>query len=50
MAEVRTAVLYEKSHSVVRCDYVWRRTDLWINFPWSDKDPVAKRAWAVRDA
>ncbi len=50
VAEVRTAVLYEKPHSVVRCDYVWKRTGLWINFPWSDKDPVAKRAWAVRDA
>ena len=33
--EVRTAVLYEKPHSVVRCDYVWRRTDRWIDFPWS---------------
>ena len=44
VAEVRTAVLYEKSHSVVQCDYVWRRTDKWINFPWSDKAPVAKRA------
>jgi hypoxanthine phosphoribosyltransferase len=50
VAEVRTGVLYEKSHSVVRCDYVWKRTDLWINFPWSDQDPVAKREWAVRDA
>ena len=50
VAEVRTAVLYEKSHSVVRCDYVWRRTDLWINFPWSDKEPVINRAGAVRDA
>ena len=50
VAEVRTAVLYEKSHSVVRCDYVWKRTDQWINFPWSDKDPVAKRDWTVRDA
>ncbi len=49
VAEVRTAVLYEKSHSVVQCDYVWKRTDLWINFPWSDKDPVAKRAGSVRD-
>ena len=39
VAEVRTAVLYEKSHSVVQCDYVWKRTDLWINFPWSDKEP-----------
>jgi uncharacterized protein len=33
--DVRTAVLYEKSSSVVRCDFVWRRTDRWINFPWS---------------
>ena len=33
--EVRTAVLYEKPHSVVRCDFVWRRTERWINFPWS---------------
>jgi hypothetical protein len=33
--DVRTAVLYEKPHSVVRCDYVWRRTDRWVNFPWS---------------
>ena len=50
VGEVRTAVLYEKSHSVVRCDYVWKRTDRWINFPWSDQPPVAKREWAVRDA
>jgi uncharacterized protein len=33
--EVRTAVLYEKPRSVVRCDFVWRRTNRWINFPWS---------------
>ncbi|MGI9645812.1 MAG: phosphoribosyltransferase [Ilumatobacteraceae bacterium] len=50
VGEVRTGVLYEKSHSVVKCDYIWRKTDKWINFPWSDKDPVAKRAWAVNDA
>ena len=35
VAEVRTAVLYEKPTSVVSCDYVWRRTDGWIDFPWS---------------
>jgi hypoxanthine phosphoribosyltransferase len=40
VGEVRTAVLYEKSRSLVKCDYVWRRTDLWIVFPWSDRDPV----------
>jgi hypoxanthine phosphoribosyltransferase len=33
--DVRTAVLYEKPQSVVRSDFVWRRTDKWINFPWS---------------
>lgn len=40
LGEVRTAVLYEKSRSVVRCDYVWRRTDLWIDFPWSSEPPL----------
>ncbi len=40
VAEVRSAVLYEKTRSVVRCDYVWRRTDRWITFPWSAEDPV----------
>ena|SRR5436190_4862602 len=41
VAEVRTAVLYEKPRSTVRCDYVWRRTDRWIDFPWSVEAPVA---------
>jgi len=40
VAEVRTAVLYEKSHSLVKCDYVWKQTDQWINFPWSTEPPV----------
>ncbi len=35
VAQARCAVLYEKSHSAVRCEYVWRRTDRWIDFPWS---------------
>ena len=52
VAEVRCAVLYEKPRSVVHCEYVWKRTDLWINFPWSDKPPVAtpRGAAAVNDA
>ena len=50
VGEVRTAVVYEKPHSVVQCDYVWRRTDLWINFPWSDKPPVVEREGIVADA
>ena len=40
VADLRTAVLYEKSRSVVRADYVWRRTDRWIDFPWSTLAPI----------
>jgi hypoxanthine phosphoribosyltransferase len=40
VAEVRCAVLYEKPRSTVKCEYVWRRTDRWIVFPWSAEDPV----------
>ncbi len=40
VAEVRSAVLYEKSHSVEKPDYAWRHTDLWIEFPWSVEPPV----------
>ena len=40
VAEVRCAVLYEKSRSTVSCEYVWRRTDAWIEFPWSIRPPV----------
>jgi uncharacterized protein len=44
VAEVRAAVLYEKSRSVVKCEYVWQRTDQWINFPWSDQPPIVTPA------
>ncbi|NBM15112.1 phosphoribosyltransferase [Streptomyces sp. GC420] len=42
VAEVRSAVIYEKSQSLVKCEYVWKRTDDWINFPWSALPPVHK--------
>ena len=42
VADVRCAVVYEKPHSSVRCEYVWRRTDRWIEFPWSSQPPVAR--------
>jgi hypoxanthine phosphoribosyltransferase len=35
VADARCAVLYQKPRSTVDCEYVWRRTDRWINFPWS---------------
>jgi len=40
VAEVRAAVLYEKPRSIVNCEYVWRRADRWIVFPWSAEAPV----------
>lgn len=39
-AEARCATIYRKSRSVITPDYVWRKTDKWINFPWSTLPPV----------
>ncbi|MGC5398207.1 phosphoribosyltransferase [Streptomyces sp. DT20] len=50
VAEVRSAVIYEKSHSLVQCEYVWKKTDRWINFPWSVEKPVVRRSGQVLDA
>jgi hypoxanthine phosphoribosyltransferase len=44
VTEARTAVLYEKPASVIVPDYAWRRTDRWIDFPWSVDDPVVGQA------
>ena len=49
VGDVRCAVVYEKPRSEVRCEYVWRRTDRWINFPWSTDPPVVSRG-GVLDA
>ena len=40
VAEARTVVIYEKPRSVIKADYVWRRTERWIDFPWSVLPPV----------
>ncbi|MFB7287566.1 phosphoribosyltransferase [Actinacidiphila glaucinigra] len=50
VAEVRSAVIYEKAQSLVKCEYVWKRTDEWINFPWSVDGPVVRREGQVFDA
>jgi uncharacterized protein len=50
VADVRCAVVYEKPHSTVHCEYVWQRTDRWINFPWSTLPPVVSRPRQVLDA
>ncbi|MQY27921.1 phosphoribosyltransferase [Nocardia aurantia] len=50
VAEVRCAVVYQKPRSEVDCEYVWRHTDRWINFPWSVLPPVARHRPRVLDA
>lgn len=39
-SETNVAVLYEKPRSVLKADFVWKQTDLWIAFPWSSLPPV----------
>lgn len=43
VAEARVAVIYEKPASTMKPDYVWRRTDRWIDFPWSSQPPLVDR-------
>ena len=43
VTEARAAVIYEKPWTVVEADYVWRRTEKWINFPWSSVPPLVDR-------
>ncbi|WP_083527903.1 phosphoribosyltransferase [Curtobacterium ammoniigenes] len=39
-ADVRTACLYAKPGTILEPDFVWRRVDGWITFPWSALAPV----------
>ncbi|MFV2177393.1 phosphoribosyltransferase [Actinomadura sp. LOL_016] len=50
VADVRCAVVYEKPASSVKCEYVWRHTDRWINFPWSTEAPVVTKPHQILDA
>jgi hypoxanthine phosphoribosyltransferase len=43
VAEARIAVIYEKPQTLVHADYVWRRTERWIDFPWSADPPLVDR-------
>jgi hypoxanthine phosphoribosyltransferase len=43
VAEARMAVVYEKPWTVVRPEYAWRRTERWIDFPWSTDPPLVQR-------
>lgn len=46
VGEVRTAVLYEKPWTTFHCEYVWRRSDRWITFPWSARPAIGVGAAA----
>jgi hypoxanthine phosphoribosyltransferase len=50
VAEVRCAVVYQKPHTTVACEYVWAHTDRWINFPWSTLPPVVTGSTGVLEA
>ena len=39
-AEVRSAVIYTKPTTIVEPDFSFKRTDLWIDFPWSFRGSV----------
>lgn len=38
--QARAAVLYTKPRTILRPEYSWRETALWITFPWSAQPPV----------
>jgi hypoxanthine phosphoribosyltransferase len=40
-SEVRSVCLYSKPRTVLEPEFVWKRTDACINFPWSVLPPVA---------
>ena len=40
VAEVRVACIYEKPRSVVRCEYVWKAVEQWVEFPWATPNSV----------
>ncbi|MBA8816593.1 hypothetical protein FHX48_001666 [Microbacterium halimionae] len=41
-ADVRSAVIYTKPTSIIQPDYSWKKTDLWIDFPWSWQGSVVE--------
>ncbi|MFG6476171.1 phosphoribosyltransferase [Microbacterium sp. P06] len=39
-ADMRSVVIYTKPTTIVRPDYWWKETALWIDFPWSARGTV----------
>lgn len=42
VAEVRSLVIYEKSRSIIKPEYVWKRIDDWIQFPWDERAKISQ--------
>jgi uncharacterized protein len=39
-ADMRSVVIYTKPTTIIRPDYAWKDTGLWIDFPWSAQGSV----------
>lgn len=42
-AEVKSVTIYAKPTTIIDPDFVWRKTDRWIMFPWSAQGTVSAR-------
>lgn len=40
VSEARSACIFEKSRSIIKPDYILKRTEKWIAFPWSAQPPI----------
>ena len=49
-AIVRSVVIYTKPTTIIRPDWSWKDTDLWIDFPWSWQGSVIEQDAAVRES
>ena len=49
-AIVRSVVIYTKPTTIIRPDWSWKDTDLWIDFPWSWQGAVIEQDAAVRES
>ena len=49
-AIVRSVVIYTKPTTIIRPDWSWKDTDLWIDFPWSWQGSVIEQDAAVMES
>lgn len=49
-AIVRSVVIFTKPTTIIRPDWSWKDTDLWIDFPWSWQGSVIEQDAAVTES